>query len=234
MNWVCIVIGIIFLICLIVGWARGLFKVLLSVAGMIASMILAIYIAPNISGYLEEHTTVDDEIAVYISEELQFSDDEEETSRGIQVEVINNLPVSETLKANILNNNNSEMYSALDATGVYDYIAKSLAVVILNTTVFLVLLFVAQIFFGTLAKAAKGLSKLPIVRSIDKIGGGVLGAMQGVMIIWILFLLLSVTSTSSISQEIITSINGFPLFKLLYNNNLILDIVGDLTRVLFL
>ncbi len=234
MDWICVVIGIVFFICLIVGWARGLFKVLLSVAGMIASMILAIYIAPNISGYLEEHTTIDDNIAMYITEELNFSGIEEETSRGVQVEVINNLPISETLKSNILNNNNSEMYSALEATGVYDYIARSMAVVILNATVFLVLMIVAQVFFGTLAKAAKGLTKLPIVRSIDKIGGGILGVMQGLIIIWILFLLLSITSTSSISQEMITSINRFPLFKLLYDNNLILDIVGDLTRVLFL
>ena len=234
MNWICIVIGLIFLICLIVGWAHGLFKVLLSVAGLIASMMLAMYIAPNVSGYLEEHTAIDDKIATYISKELQFSNVAEETSRGVQVEVINDLPISDTLKANILNNNNAEMYSALDVTGVYDYIAKSLAVVILNATVFFVLLIVARIFFGTLAKAAKGLAKLPILRSIDKIGGGVLGALQGVIIIWILFLFLSITSTSSISQEIIMAINSFPLFKLLYDNNLILDIVGDLTRVLFL
>lgn len=234
MDWICVVIGIVFFICLIVGWARGLFKVLLSVAGMIASIILATYIAPNISGYLEEHTMIDDNIAMYIEEELNFSGIEEETTRGVQVEVINNLPISETLKSNILNNNNSEMYSALEATGVYDYIAKSMAVVILNATVFLVLVIVAQVFFATLAKVAQGLTKLPIIRSIDKIGGGILGAMQGLIIIWILFLLLSITSTSAISQEMITSINQFPLFKLLYDNNLILDIVGDLTRVLFL
>lgn len=234
MDWICIVIGLIFLICLIVGWARGLFKVLLSVAGMIASIIVATYIAPNVSGYLEEHTKIDDDIAIYISEEMSFSDSEEETSRGVQVEVINNLPISETLKSNILNNNNSEMYSALEATGIYDYIAKSMAVVVLNAAVFLVLVVVAQVFFSTLGKVAKGLTKLPIVRSIDKIGGGMLGAIQGLILIWILFLLLSITSTSSISQEMIASITGFPLFKLLYDNNLILDIVGDLTRVLFL
>lgn len=234
MDWICIVIGVVFLICFFVGWAQGLFKVLVSVAGLIASIIIATYVAPNISGYLEEHTTIDDNIAIYIAKELHFSDDGEETSRGVQVEVINELPVSETLKSNILNNNNSEMYSALDATGVYDYIAKSMAVVILNAAVFLVLLLVCRVFFATLGKATDGLSKLPIVRSIDKIGGGLLGGMRGLFFIWLFFLLLSITSTSAISQEMIASISQFPLFKLLYDNNLLLDIVGDLTKVLFL
>ena len=129
MDWICIVIGVLFLICLISGWVRGLFKVLLSVAGMIASIIVATYVAPGISGYLEEHTQWDDNIAAYISEELSFSDSENEVSKGVQVEVINDLPISEALKASILDNNNSEMYSALDATGVYDYIAKSMSIV---------------------------------------------------------------------------------------------------------
>ncbi len=234
MNWVCIVLGIVFLICVIAGWAQGLFKVLVSVAGLIASILVATYVAPNVSGYLEENTTIDDNIAVYIAQELGFSDLAEETSRGVQVEVINQLPLSETLKSNILDNNNSEMYSALEAMGVYDYIAKSMAVVILNAAVFLVLVVVCRVFFAVVGKAVNGLTKLPIVHSIDKIGGGALGAMKGLIVLWILFLLLSITSTSEISQEIIVHISQFPIFKLLYDNNLLLDIVGDLTKVLFL
>lgn len=234
MDWICIVLGILFLICFFVGWAQGFFKVLVSLAGLIASIVVAIYIAPNVSGYLEEHTELDDKIATYISEELRFSDGGKEKSRGEQVEVINDLPLSASLKANILDNNNSEMYSALDAVGVYDYIAKSIAVVILNALVFCVLVLVCRAFFFSLGKMVDGLSKLPIIRSIDKIGGGLLGGMKGLILIWIFFLLLSITSTSVISQEMIASINQIFLFKLLYDNNLLLDIVGDLTKILFL
>ena len=144
------------------------------------------------------------------------------------------MPISETLKANILDNNNSEMYSALDATGVYDYIAKSIAVVILNATVFLVLGLVSHVFFVSLGKAAEGLTKLPILRSIDKVGGVTLGALQALIIVWVMFLILSITSTFEISQKMIESISRIGLLKLLYDNNILLDIVGDLTKVLFL
>lgn len=234
MSTVCIVIGILFFICVLTGWIQGLFKVVISVAGLIASIFIAAYVAPHVSGYLEEHTKVDDKLAAHIAEELQFSDSDEENSRGVQVAVINALPLPEDMKANILDNNNSEMYEALDVIGVYDYIAKSIAVVILNAAVFLLLVFICRIFFFFLGKAAGGFSKLPIVKWIDKIGGGLLGAVRGVVLIWIFFLILSITSTSAWSHEMIAAISeSYPL-KLLYDNNLLLDIVGDLTKVLFL
>lgn len=234
MNIVCIVIGILFFICVMIGWMQGLLRVIVSVAGLIASLIVAIYVAPHVSGYIEENTQVDEKIANYISEELQFSDAGKEATRGIQVAVISELPLPESLKSKILDNNNSEMYDALDVSSVYDYIAKSIAVVILNAAVFLLLIFICRIFFFFLGKSMGNFAKLPILRSIDKIGGGLLGAMKGLIFIWVFFLILSITSTFAWSQNIIAQINESVLLKLLYDNNVLLDIVGDLTKILFL
>ena len=231
---VCIIIGILFGICVLAGWIQGLFKVLISAAGLIASIVVAMYVAPHVSGYLEKITQIDEKVAEYISTELEFSDSEKKESKGVQVAIINELPISDSLKAGILNNNNSEMYEALDVSGVYDYIAKSIAVVILNASVFLLLIFGCRIFFFFLGKATDGFTKLPIVRWVDKIGGGCLGIIKGLIFIWIFFLILSITSTFEWSQEMISQIGQSKILMLLYNNNLLLDIVGDLTKVLYL
>lgn len=231
---VCVVIGILFGICVLTGWIQGLFKVLISAAGLIASIVVAMYAAPQVSGYLEKHTQMDEKIADFISEELQFSDSGKEASKGMQVAIINELPLPDRLKANILDNNNSEMYKALDVVGVYDYIAKSIAVVILNAAVFLLLVFSCRIFFFFLRKAVNGFTKLPIVKWIDKIGGCCLGMIKGLIFIWVFFMILSITSTFEWSQEIIVQISQSGVLKLLYDNNLLLDIVGDLTKVLYL
>lgn len=234
MNTVSIIIGIVFLMCVISGLWQGLFRVLVSVAGLIVSIVIAVYVAPYVSSSLEKNTRLDENMAHYISEKMQFSEAGEETSKGIQVAIIEELPLPETMKDNILNNNNAEMYDVLDATGVYDYIAKSIAMVILNAVVFLSLVLICRIFFFFLGRAAKGLSKLPILRSIDKLGGGVLGALKGLILIWIFFLILSVTSTMEWSQTLIAQINETRVLQLLYDNNALVDIVGDLTKVLFL
>ena len=147
MNEVCLIIGIVFLVNVIIGWAHGLFRVLISVAGVIAGILIGLYFAPTVSGYLKENTDTDEKLAVYIAHELDFSKDSDNESKGVQVEIIEGLPLPNVMKNNILNNNNVETYDVLEAIGVYDYISKSIAVVILNGGVFLVLsLFCVVIF----------------------------------------------------------------------------------------
>ena len=234
MNEVCIFISIFFLICILIGWGQGLFRVMISAAGLVASIIVATYVAPGISGYLEEHTQIDDDIAAYIIEELQFEDKQEELTKGLQIEVIKALPLPEGIKSDMLDNNYSEMYQALDVSSVYEYIAKSIALMIMNASVFMVLILICRIIFFLLGRTLAGLAKLPILKSIDKIGGGILGGMKGIIMIWIFFLFLSITSTTEWSQGMITAVTDNPIYNLLYNNNILLDIVSDLTKVLFL
>ena len=234
MSTVNIVIGVVFLVCVLAGMWQGMFRVLISVAGLIASMVVAVYIAPHVSGYIEQNMQVDEKLAQYITDKLQFSESGEETSRGIQVALIEELPLPETMKQNILDNNNSEMYGVLNAVGVYDYIARSIAMVVLNASIFLVLVLICRIFFFFLGRTAKGLSKLPILSSIDKVGGGMLGAIKGLILIWIFFLVLSVTSAMDWSQTLIGQINQSAILKMLYDNNVLVGIVGDLTKLLFL
>lgn len=233
MNAVCIVIGLVFLINVILGWARGFFRVLISVAAAIAGILLGLYFAPYISNYLKENTDTDDKLAVYIEQKLEFSDKTEDKSKGVQVEIIEELPLPDVMKANILNNNNTETYDVLKATGVYDYISKSVAVVILNGAVFLVLALMCIVVFKFMSLLIKGITSIPIIKSIDRIGGGVLGGLHGILMIWVFFLTLSITSTFSVSQIIIKQACESDILKLLYENNILLDIVGDLTKVIF-
>lgn len=233
MNSVSIIIAVAFFLCVLVGWAKGLFKSILSVAGLVASIVVAVYVAPHVSGYLEKETQTDEKIATYISEKLEYSELGEDLSRSVQVSVINELPLPEGLKSDILDNNNSETYDLLEVSGVYDYIAKSVAVVILNAAVFLVLMLICRLLFFVISKKLGDLTKLPIVRSIDKIGGGCLGVIKGLIYIWLFFLLLSISSTLEWSRLVILQINDSPILKLLYDNNILLDIVGDLTKVIF-
>lgn len=233
MNNISIIIGVIFLACVLASWARGLFKSIISVAGLIVSIVAAVYVAPHLCGYIEEHTKADEKIAVYIAEKLEYSEMDEELSRGVQIAVISELPLPDAIKSNILDNNNSEMYKMLDASGVYDYIAKSVAVVILNALVFLAFMLLCRLCFFVLSRKMGDFTKLPIVRSIDKIGGGCLGVLKGFIYIWVFFLILSICSTFEWSQTLVAQINDSAVLKLLYDNNILLDIVGDLTKVIF-
>lgn len=233
MNVCCIVIFVVFFTFVLVGWAQGMLRLVISVAGLIASIAISLYGAPYVSGYLQEHTQIDDKMAASISSQLAYSDGGEEVTRGIQIAAINALPLPESVKSSILNNNNSEMYQLLEVSGVYDYIAMSIAVVILNGVVFLAMLILCRIVFMILGHRSKNLTKIPIVRSLDKIGGGVLGGIRGVLWLCVFFLLLSITSTFQWSSEIIRQISEVRILKFLYDNNVLVELVSDLTKILF-
>ncbi|MBE5923897.1 MAG: CvpA family protein [Lachnospiraceae bacterium] len=234
MNVVAIVIGIVFLICVISGWARGLFRVLISVAGLVVGLIVAFYVAPHVSSNLIEHSDTDEKLAMYIAEKLEFSDTGKEVSKGVQVSLIESLPLPGIMKKNMLDNNNKETYDLLGAVGVYDYISKSLAVLIINGFVYVFLVLVCRVAFFFLQVFAKGVQSIPIVGSVDKLGGAGLGCIKGLLLIWLFFFVLSLTSTMGWSKELIEQISDVWVLKLLYDNNLILDIVGDFTKILFI
>lgn len=233
MNHINIVIGVLFLVCVLVSWAKGLFKSILSVAGLIASIWVAVYAVPHLSGYIGDHTEIDEKIADCIESKFESFDMGEEVPRSVQIAVIGELPLPEPLKSNILDNNNPETYNLLGASGMYDYIAKSVAVVILNTAVFLILMFLCRLFFFSLSRHMGDFTKLPIIRSIDKIGGGCLGALKGIIYIWLFFLILSICGTLEWSQPFIAQIDDSAILKWLYDNNILLDVVGDFTKVIF-
>lgn len=233
MNAISICFIVLFLICVLVGWGRGLFKSILSTASLIVSIVVAVYVAPYVSGYLQENTTVDDDLAAIIMEKLEFTDDKEEMPRSTQVSAVNELSLPEHMKSSIVDNNNSEIYQLLGVSGVYAYIAKSVAIVILNGIVFLGLMLITKIISSILYRKVTDFSKLPIIRSIDKIGGGCLGTIMALIYTWLFFLGVSISTTFEWSQVLVAQIEETWFLKLLYDNNLLLDIVGDITKILF-
>ena len=60
-----------------------------------------------------------------------------------------------------------------------------------------------------------------------------LGAIKGLIIIWIFFLVLSITSTIPASQDLTQKVCESNVLKLLYENNVLLDIVGNLHNIIF-
>ncbi len=231
---VCMVLGVVLLVFVVVGYLRGLFQVLISIASLIASIIIAVYAAPHLSSWLQEHTEADEKLAVYISEQMSFSGKKEETSKGVQVEEINSLGISDQMKGVILNNNNSDMYKALGVTGVYGYISKSIAVMFINVTVFVLLAGFCRVFFFILKrKAGKLTEDLPVVKWMDRTAGALLGAAKGVLLTWIFFLILSVTGTYEWSRECTRQIKENPAVSFLYENNLLSDMVVDVGKVMF-
>ncbi len=61
-NWLLIVVGVIFLVCMVVGGIRGFFKIGLSLLASVLTILLVIYLSPYVADALVEYTPVDEMI----------------------------------------------------------------------------------------------------------------------------------------------------------------------------
>lgn len=61
-NWLLIIVGVVFLICIVVGYIRGFFKIGLSLLSSILTIVLVIVLSPYVAKVLTDFTPIDEMI----------------------------------------------------------------------------------------------------------------------------------------------------------------------------
>lgn len=59
-NWLLIIVGVVFLICIVVGYVRGFFKIGLSLLSSVLTVMLVIFLSPYVAKALTDFTPVDE------------------------------------------------------------------------------------------------------------------------------------------------------------------------------
>jgi uncharacterized membrane protein required for colicin V production len=143
-------------------------------------------------------------------------------SRVEQTKFIDSLPLPDSMKEQLQAFNNSEGYEKLGAADFSGYIIGYIANLILNLLAFLVTLLVTWLIIRTILQALHLFASLPLIRTVDRLGGLVLGFVEGIVIIWILFLILSFASGTAPGQQLLGEVYASPWLTALYNSNLFL------------
>ena len=59
-NWLLIIVAIVFIVCVVVGYARGFLKFGLSLLSTVLTLVIVAFLSPYVSEALEKYTPVDD------------------------------------------------------------------------------------------------------------------------------------------------------------------------------
>ena len=164
----------------------------------------------------------------YFQEYLnQSSGVEGETEGGMssmtkieQTKLIQNLPIPSFLKEMMINYNNSEGYQKLNVSDFGGYVVNFFANVILNIVAFVVTLAVVQVVLWTGLTALDLFSRLPLLNLINRIGGLAVGLLQGLLVVWVLFLVISALSATDIGMRLMEMVDASALLGPLYDGNL--------------
>lgn len=234
MNILGIIVIIITGICVWRGYAQGLFRSIVIAVGIIGAMVLSAYATPYVSKALQQYTSIDEKLELSIIEQMNLDVTRENTTKNEQMQLIEALPVPETLKLAVVNNNNSDVYAGLNVRGFEEYLAHYLSCIIINCLAFVIVQLVITVGLFALLHITKVLTEIPILHGIDKTGGVILGLIQALAIIWCLFVVVALFGNTPLGIAAFEQISSNPVLNFLFEHNWFMDRMTNITNVLFM
>ena len=222
MNWILIaVIGIIALLAF-VGLKKGFIKMVFSLVSTIAALLIAMLFSPVVAGMMKNNEAIVGFFDEKISAVVDFTSEEaREETESKQEWLIDSLPLPETFKESLLENNTLDNYAAMQAQNFEEYVCRQITNVIINAIAFVVTLLLAIIALALLCRALNLLAKLPLLKQINAAAGLAAGAAEGLLLVWILFVILTMFAGSEFGSEAMSMIAENPLLDFLYKNNMV-------------
>lgn len=114
---------------------------------------------------------------------------------------------------------------ALDASRIYAQVSVGMADFILNGISFFIAFAVGMIVLHFFSGILGIVSRIPIIRGINKYLGTVAGAIYGFVVVWIAFYVIALCSTSEVGGALISYIYESPFLTYIYENNLIVTLI---------
>ena len=138
-----------------------------------------------------------------------------EIPRDVQITAIRNADIPEVFKELLLANNNSEIYKQL---GV-QYVGSFLAKLIINIVAFLCTFLLVTIIVRAIVLALDIVADLPGVGAINHLIGGVIGVIGALIVVWTMYLLVTLLFATEIGKELFRMIQASDFLSTLYEYN---------------
>lgn len=312
MDWVLATVGIIFLICIIIGICQGALRIAVSLATTLLTLLIVFFATPHVAKAIAQHTPVDEMIeqrvsaaitdaakthlsesigeltggmseedvenalsAAGVSEEdlelqgisiddiMQGNIDEDllsqlgiadklpsgsdksgnadeedsgggsildnmEIPRDMQQEAIEAADLPDVFKDLLAVNNNSEIYEELGVETFAQYVGNFLAKVIINIISYLGTFLIVTIILRAIIFALDIVAEIPVFGLVNRLAGGVIGFVGATIIVWILFVVITLLYTTVIGKDVYQSIQGNGILKFLYDNNPIMGMAAKI------
>ena len=100
-------------------------------------------------------------------------------------------------------------------------ICNLLTETILNAIGFFVTFLIASIGVAILCFTLDIISKLPVLHQINTLAGAITGALEGLVLVWIGFIIITMLGSTTFGQEALGLITENELLSYLYNNNIL-------------
>lgn len=208
-----IIIGIILLF-IGIGLKKGLAGSLIKLLSFAIALIVAVALYKPVSNAIIKNTQIDENIEQAI---IATFGSEENSSEAGKTEMPNN--IVENINKEIKNATNEARNQIVENT------AKNISNTIINIGSGLGIYIIVRFILFIIGIFVNQVTNLPILKQVDKIGGIAYGAIEGIAIVYVILAIISLFAVVQPENVIVEGILKSSIGSMLYNNNLILNIL---------
>ena len=205
----------------------------MTVFSMFATVI-AIAISAQLSPQLSQtwqntafYETVCEKVESTLFKEQNSQSDGEEGEDKNNREIINSLPLPDVVQ-NALASNDDARNDLLGISAFRKYIADSVTGIILNALSFVLVFVGVSIIMKIIIRCLNLLSRLPVIHTMNKMGGMLAGLLKGLIILWLVCIIITIMSGTETGIYLYSQINESPFLKYIYDNNMIMALITGL------
>lgn len=259
MNVLVAIVGIIFIVCIFIGYKHGLFRSALKLVLLVLSLFLSYFLSPMLADVIIKYTNVDEyfkakaysviektvkeNVEKNLKNELGIASEdvvEELTDEAMkvdpakvqQVNIINKMNVPEFIKTALMDNNHDDTRKSLGVTSFYEYISTYISYMIINAMAFVVSFAVLLIIFAIVSIISAVAMRIPIIGGINRLGGMLFGFFEALFIVWVFFVLVAIIPDTQIGNWFFSQIDDSRILTILYEKNIFMKVVTGLNNLL--
>lgn len=232
-----LLIGVIIfmVLCVLNGYRKGFLKMALSMAALVGTIIIVGILNPYVSRFLMDNTelyaVLQEGTAEFVDNILETELEIEINTRTDEVFAIDHLTLPKAIREKLIQDNNSVVYEALGVSDFKGYLSGYLAGLILNVISFIGTLLIAGFLVKAVFVMADIIEKVPGIHGMNKLAGMLFGFLEGIIIIWIACLVVTAFGATKTGQQILGMIQDSVLLSLIYNNNLLMLLAGNIMKL---
>lgn len=220
MNWLLLVALLLIGVCAFAGWRAGFVKTVFSLISTIAVIILTLIFSPVVSNMMKNNDAIFGGIKEKIGMVVDLSGEEEDSES-----FIDGLALPDSIKDMLKSNEDVSNYANNPMESLEDYICELLAGVVINAIGFIVTFLIAAAGMAILCFVLDVISKLPLLHQINTMAGVAAGALEGLVILWILFIVITMLGSTEFGQKMLEMISESKILSFLYDSNFLSKLV---------
>lgn len=206
------------------GYLRGLVRVLFSLVAVFVTIVLATAISPYVAHFLQTQTplyhTVEEKCVDYLQSAVEDGIQQETQVQGDGT--VFGIKIPEELQELFAENAAVQAGNGVaEYAGIYEKAGEFVAGQVVQRLAWVLSFVVILASLSVIVHVLDILAKLPVLKNINRLGGLAVGLLEGLIVVWILFLAVFLCQGTELGREMMDTIQGNAILKFINDNNIL-------------